>query len=147
MRIARTVTFGCLLVVWLLAITGCSKKETRADENKPIDEVKAEALKMNATELKEVALKYKEALTAKQAELDKIAAKLDNLHILNYPQHASHLSFICLSRRRGPVLIRRAATIGNSAVYDKVQAISSWKTTTGEPLLKVCSRSFQGGVV
>jgi Fe2+ transport system protein B len=81
MRIARSVTFGCLLVVWLLAITGCSKKETRADENKPIDEVKAEALKMNAEELKEMALKYKEALTAKQAELDKIAAKLDNLSV------------------------------------------------------------------
>jgi len=81
MRIARSVTFGCLLVVWLLAITGCSKKETRADENKPIDEVKAEALKMNATELKEMVLKYKEALTAKQAELDKIAAKLDNLSV------------------------------------------------------------------
>jgi hypothetical protein len=81
MRIARSVTFGCLLVVWLLAITGCSKKETRADENKPIDEVKAEALKMNATELKEMVLKYKEALTAKQVELDKIAAKLDNLSV------------------------------------------------------------------
>ncbi len=81
MRIARSVTFGCLLVVWLLAITGCSKKETRADENKPIDEVKAEALKMNAEELKEMALKYKEALTAKQEEIDKIAAKLDNLSV------------------------------------------------------------------
>jgi len=81
MKIARSVTFGCLLVVWLLAITGCSKKETRADENKPIDEVKAEALKMNATELNEMVLKYKEALTAKQAELDKIAAKLDNLSV------------------------------------------------------------------
>jgi hypothetical protein len=81
MRIARSVTFGCLLVVWLLAITGCGKKETRTDENKPIDEVKAEALKMNAKELKEMALKYKEALTAKQVELDKIAAKLDNLSV------------------------------------------------------------------
>jgi hypothetical protein len=81
MRIARSVTFGCLLVVWLLAITGCGKKETRTDENKPIDEVKAEALKMNAKELKEMALKYKEALAAKQAELDKIAAKLDNLSV------------------------------------------------------------------
>lgn len=81
MRIVRSVAFGCLLVVWLLAITGCGKKETRTDENKPIDEVKAEALKMNATELKEMALKYKEALTAKQAELDKIAAKLDNLSV------------------------------------------------------------------
>ncbi len=57
------------------------------------------------------------------------AARLDNLQILNHPQHASQLSFICLFRRRWSLLIRRAATTGNSAVYDKVQAISSWKTT------------------
>ena len=75
------------------------------------------------------------------------AARLDDLQIPHHLHHGSYLSLICLSRRRRPVLIRRAATIGNSAVYDMVQSISPWKTTTGEPLLKVCSRSFQGDVV
>ncbi len=62
MRITRNVTWVCLLVVWLLSIAGCAKKETKIDENRPIDEVKAEAEKMDAKELRAAALKYKEVL-------------------------------------------------------------------------------------
>ncbi|KAK4069498.1 hypothetical protein Purlil1_13693 [Purpureocillium lilacinum] len=51
------------------------------------------------------------ALTPKRPQSRCVpTARLDYPQISNHPHHESHLSFICLSRRRGPVLIRRAAT-------------------------------------
>ncbi len=68
----------CSLVLCSMALTGCSKK---ADENKPIGEVKAEAEKMNIEELRSMALKYKDAITAKQDEIAKISAELKKIPI------------------------------------------------------------------
>ena len=88
------------------------------------------------------------ALTPKRPQSRCVpTARLDYPQISNHPHHESHLSFICLSRRRGPVLIRRAATARNSALHEMLQAIYPWKPTTTEPLLKVCPRSLKGGGV
>jgi uncharacterized coiled-coil DUF342 family protein len=64
----------CILIAGsVLNLVGCGKK---ADENKPISEVQAEAGKMNVEQLKAAAMQYKDAIVAKKAELDKITAKL-----------------------------------------------------------------------
>jgi hypothetical protein len=73
----RTVLW-CLLGVCLLVIIGCSKK---ADENKPISEVKAEAEKMSAADLRTTAMSYKGAIEAKGKEVEKLAAKLKEIPV------------------------------------------------------------------
>jgi len=78
MKNLRNVTFYCLLALCALAVLGCGKK---ADENKPISEVKAEAGKMSLDELRSMAMKYKKAITAKQADVEKLAAELKNIPI------------------------------------------------------------------
>ncbi|HEV56504.1 MAG TPA: hypothetical protein ENN87_03280 [Phycisphaerales bacterium] len=64
--------------------SGCgSKSDTPAsvDETKPIAEVKAEAEKMSVEQLKATAQSYRQAIVAKQAELEKVAAKLKDIPI------------------------------------------------------------------
>ena len=83
MKPVKSITLLCLLVLCSVTVLGCSeKKETvvgtdlKIDENKPISEVKAEAEKMDAGQLRAAALKYKEATEAKNAEVDKLAKEL-----------------------------------------------------------------------
>jgi hypothetical protein len=83
MKAVKSTTLLCLLVLCSLTVVGCSeKKETvvgtdlKIDENKPISQVKAEAEKMDAPQLRAAALKCKEALEAKSAEVDKLAKEL-----------------------------------------------------------------------
>jgi hypothetical protein len=77
MAITRNVRF-CLLVVCSLALCGCGKAK-KADENKPLSEVKTEAEKMNAGQLRETALAYKSAIEAKTADLEKVITKLQKV--------------------------------------------------------------------
>jgi hypothetical protein len=77
MRTVRNAVF-CLLLVWSLVIGGCGGSK-KADENKPLPQVKAEADKMNAAQLHDMAMKYKEAIEARNADVDKIAAKLKEI--------------------------------------------------------------------
>jgi len=76
MEISRNAAFWFLLVMCSLAMLGCGQK---ADEEKPMSEVKAEAEKMNTGELRTMAMKYKEAIVAKKGELDKFTAKLKEI--------------------------------------------------------------------
>lgn len=73
MIVTRNIILYSLLVMGLSALFGCGKK---ADENKPIAEVKAEAEQMNTKELRAMALAYKEAIMAKRKDVDKLAASL-----------------------------------------------------------------------
>ena len=81
MKAVRSTTLWCLLI--LLATSGCSKKEeanvgtdVKVDESKPISQVKAEAEKMDAQQLRTIAMKYKEAIETKTAEVEKVAMEL-----------------------------------------------------------------------
>ena len=83
MKTVKSTTLLCLLVLCSLIVVGCSeKKETvvgtdlKTDENKAISQVKAEAEKMDAGQLRAAALKCKEAIEAKSAEVDKLAKEL-----------------------------------------------------------------------
>jgi peptidoglycan hydrolase CwlO-like protein len=66
----------CVLVVCSLALFGCSKK---ADQSKPVSEVKAEAEKMSVEKLRSTAMEYQEAIVAKKGDIEKLTAKLKDI--------------------------------------------------------------------
>jgi len=76
MNITKNTILCFLLVLTSLVLFGCGKK---ADENKPVGEVKAEAEKMSTEKLRSMAMTYKEAITAKKDEVGKLAAKLKDI--------------------------------------------------------------------
>jgi len=78
MKTVRKITLWCLLAVCLSAVAGCGKK---ADENKPISEVEAEAEKMSVDKLKSMAMEYKDAISAKKEEIEKVTGELKNIPI------------------------------------------------------------------
>ena len=69
-----TVLVICSFVLW-----GCGGSGGGADENKPLSEVKSEAATMDVSQLRDMAVKYKDAITAKSGELDVIVAKLKEI--------------------------------------------------------------------
>jgi uncharacterized lipoprotein YehR (DUF1307 family) len=73
MKTAKNITFYSLLLLCSLILLGCSQK---SDENKPISEVKAEAEKMDINQLRSMAMKYKEAIAAKESEIEMLFARL-----------------------------------------------------------------------
>ena len=94
MRFERNAVLSCLLALVLLAAIGCDKKthqdqppatargETTAPAiaaDKPVTEVQAEADTMSVENLKATALKYKDAIVAKQADIEKLAAKVKEI--------------------------------------------------------------------
>jgi predicted nucleic acid-binding Zn-ribbon protein len=78
MKIVRNAILCCLLALCPFAIFGCGKK---TDENKPLGEVKAEAEKMDKDELRAMAMVYKEAITAKKGEVEKLATKIKDIPV------------------------------------------------------------------
>jgi uncharacterized coiled-coil DUF342 family protein len=78
MKNVRNVVICCLIALCMFAISGCGKK---ADENKPISEVKAEAEKMDTAGLRAMAMAYKEAIAAKSGDLEKLTAKLKDIPV------------------------------------------------------------------
>ena len=77
MNKARKITLCVLLVASLFVFTGCGKK--KADPNKPVTEVQAEAEKMDAKQLQAMVDSYTEALNAKKADVEKVIAKLQKV--------------------------------------------------------------------
>lgn len=67
-----------VLLAAMLLFAGCSKK---ADESKPLSEVKAEAETMSIDKLKSMAMEYKDAISAKKREIEKITGELKNIPI------------------------------------------------------------------
>lgn len=65
-----------IAVFSMIIILGCDKK---ADENKPLDEVKAEAAEMDVEDLREMALEYKETIYANLEEIGKIKNKIKEI--------------------------------------------------------------------
>lgn len=79
MKIVRHATLWSLLVLCSVVVLGCGQGGQEADEAKPMSEVKAEAEKMDAGQLREMAMKYKDAIVAKQGEIEKVTAKLKEI--------------------------------------------------------------------
>ena len=78
MKNVRNSVLCCLIALCLFAILGCGKK---ADENKPISEVKAEAEKLDTDGLRAMAMVYQKAIAAKNGEVEKLSAKLKDIPV------------------------------------------------------------------
>ena len=81
MKILKSAALWSLLVLCSLVVLGCGDGGQEADETKPMSEVKAEAEKMDNDDLRATALSYKEAITAKKGEIEKIVAKLKEIPV------------------------------------------------------------------
>lgn len=68
-----------LLAAMPLMLTGCGGDGGGADESTPMSEIKAEAEKMDTSQLRAKAEEYKKALTAKQEQVQKLAQELKDL--------------------------------------------------------------------
>ena len=77
MRTVKGISICALFALCLLVLHGCGSK--KADENKPLSEAKAEAEKMDVGQLRNMAMTYQEAIVAKKADVDKVAAKLKEI--------------------------------------------------------------------
>jgi hypothetical protein len=78
MKTSKTITLYSLLVLCSVVLLGCGKK---ADENKPVSEIKAEADTMSIEKLRSMAIKYQDAVAAKKVEVEKLANKLKAIPI------------------------------------------------------------------
>jgi uncharacterized coiled-coil DUF342 family protein len=65
-----------IVVFSIFILFGCGKK---ADESKPLSEVKAEAAEMNADDLREMALVYKETIQENLEEIDRIKNEIKEI--------------------------------------------------------------------
>ena len=63
MRASGSIVFYCLAALGLCVLAGCGSK---VDESKPIEQVRAEAQRMNKEELFAATLAYKDAVEAMQ---------------------------------------------------------------------------------
>ena len=79
MKFTRHAALWSLLVLCSLIVLGCGNGGGEADETKPISEVKAEAEKMDTSQLRSMAETYKKAIVAKQADIEKVTAKLKEI--------------------------------------------------------------------
>ena len=79
MKIVRHAALWSLLVLCSLVVLGCGQGGQEADETKPMSEVKAEAEKMDTGQLRAMAETYKKAIVAKQADIEKVTAKLKEI--------------------------------------------------------------------
>jgi len=70
--------FLLVLLAVAMLFAGCSKK---ADENKPLSEVKAEVETMSVAKLKSMAMEYKDAISAKKEEIEKVTGELKNIPV------------------------------------------------------------------
>lgn len=78
MRTATTFAVVGLLLVGALVIGGCGKK---ADPNKPLEEIKAEAAKMDAGQLQAMVDAYEKALKSKEGEMKALADKIKEIPV------------------------------------------------------------------
>ena len=78
MKNVKKILLCSLSALLVLSLSGCGKK---ADESKPLSEVTAEANKMNVEQLKKTAMAYKDAITAKKADVEKLVSKLKDVPV------------------------------------------------------------------
>jgi len=82
MKKIKMLSLYVLLALIAAALVGCGKKGG-VDTTKPISEVKAEAEKMNVQQLREIALKYKNAIAEKTKEVEKLTAQIKPTELLS----------------------------------------------------------------
>jgi hypothetical protein len=95
MSVRVCLTLSCLVAFSGLALVGCAKKVDKAppapktgtgagvtvtaDVEKPIPEVEAQAQTMSLADLRSTAVQYKQALSLKQEDLQKVLAQVKEI--------------------------------------------------------------------
>lgn len=79
MKSQKWLSVALVLIIAAVAITGCGKSGGEVDENKPVSEIKAEVEKLDVEQIKKVAIKYKNAIVAKQGGIDDILKKIKDI--------------------------------------------------------------------
>jgi hypothetical protein len=115
----------CFLVVFSLALLGCGKK---ADESKPISEVKAEAEQMSVEKLRSMAMNYKDAIVAKSGEVEKIASKLKEIPLADLMgEEAKGLKADTEALNKSLSALKERFTIYYNALKEKGEDLSDLK--------------------
>ncbi len=81
MKNIKKISFYFLIVLCVFALSACGKKGV--DASKAISDVKAEAEKMDVSQLRQMALKYKDAILDKAKEAEKLMAKIKPADMLS----------------------------------------------------------------
>jgi len=96
MRFTKRSIMSCLVVAVLSVTVGCGKKSgeeksagttgtgaaaAAVETEKPVAEIQAKAETMTVDNLKATALKYKEAILAKQVDIEKLTAQIKEIPI------------------------------------------------------------------
>jgi len=85
MRTVAGLVAIAVLAAAMTGLVGCGKSgggsAAGVDETKAIDQIKAEAAKMDEAALRATAEKYQKAVAAKQADLEKIVADLKDIPV------------------------------------------------------------------
>jgi hypothetical protein len=80
MKVVINVTLCSLLVLCVLAVSGCGDEGSQEiDPTKPISQVQAEAENMSTSALRTMAMKYKEAIAEKKGYIEQVTAKLKGI--------------------------------------------------------------------
>jgi hypothetical protein len=80
MKVVINVTLCSLLVLCVLAVSGCGDEGSqKVDPTKPISQVQAEAENMSTGALRTTAMKYKEAIVEKKGYIEQVTAKLKGI--------------------------------------------------------------------
>lgn len=77
----KKILLYLLMALCVFALLACGKKGV--DTSKAISEVKAEAEKMDVSQLRQMALKYKDAILEKTKEVEQLMAKIKPTDILS----------------------------------------------------------------
>ncbi len=76
MKQLKTIALCCMVALLAVSLFGCGKK---ADENMTIEQAKAEAEKMNVSQLRDKAKEYYDAIKTKMGGIEKTMAKLKDI--------------------------------------------------------------------
>ena len=68
-----------LTALLMLTVAGCGSKSGDVDTEKPVSEVKAEANTMTVDQLKATAIKYRDAIKAKEPEIQKLMDQIKEI--------------------------------------------------------------------
>ncbi len=86
MRVSTYLILCCLAASSFLVVVSCRKQADegtpappQVDVEKPVAQVQTEAQAMSVEDLKATALQYKQAIMARQAELEKLMAKIKEI--------------------------------------------------------------------
>lgn len=69
-----------IILLFALFITGCRREpaELEVDKDKPLEDVKQQAKQMDNRQLREMTMKYKNAILEKEPEINNLMKKLQN---------------------------------------------------------------------